>query len=185
MNHDHDIQTIDRVELLINRRLDHQNTAAEEAELDQLLSDSESARAMLAEYVRNDLLASQTLRADADSVRQAPAQHKSGWRTMIAAAVLSAAAVIAISFVPDFWKPSTPIERVAIQNHQPSPSVGRVAPSVPAQFVDYKPVDAFPRQRQRDLQRDVIGVQSDDPNVIYVFERNTLKNRLVPVSGEF
>src|SRR6185295_3074138 len=102
MHYELENQDIDRVERLINRRLDHQNSAAEEAELDSLLAASESARAMLAEYVRNDLLASETLRFDAEQVRPAPVRSRSGWRTTIAAAVLSAAAVIAISFVPDF-----------------------------------------------------------------------------------
>jgi hypothetical protein len=186
MDHDLQNENIDRLERLINRRLDAQNTSAEEAELDALLAADPDAREMAAEYLRLDQCAAQVLRTDAAQYQHRPMQvSSSGWRRGIAAALLSAAAVIAFSFVPDFWKSSSISLRVASSIKTPTAQPATAIDPSATRFVDYRPSDFSPVQRQRGLQRDVIGVRGDNPDVIYVFERNTLSTRLVPISGDF
>jgi hypothetical protein len=185
MHHEQEYMKIDRVERLINRRLDAQNSPAEDAELDRLLAADPAARALAAEYLHMDQCAALALRTDAapTASKAATLSKWNGWHRGLAAALISAAAVIAFSFAPELWRTATITPRVATRTHNDNSAQIMEQPA--ARFVDYRPTDFHPVQRQRGLQRDLIGVRGDNPNLIYVLERNTLSTRLVPITGDF
>lgn len=171
----------DHVERLISRHLDGEITSAQQAELDRILADDPAARAMLDEYRQNDLFAARALRADLGRVKTAPVRHAPRRLWLVATgAVLTAAAVIALSFLPIFHPPR---DRVA--SHR-SPVLSTMqSPMISPRFVDYRNVDLYPRQQFSDVHRDLIGLRGLDPNVIYLFERETQSTKIVPVSGDF
>lgn len=195
MNDMHDIYSgvNDRVERLINRRLDGEISAADNAELNEALDSSPAARRMLADYERLDATAARVLTYDFDKAKTAarPRQH-GGFRLAAAGAVLAAAAVVALSFLPDLFRaagrsgsagdvvvaPNAPLFR-----GEESPRGGFVP-----QFVDYADIDYMPQERLEDVYRDVIGVRAKDRNnrdVIYIFERNAQNRRIVPITADF
>lgn len=183
MSTDRDISSgvHDHVERLISRHLDGEITPAQQAELDRILADDPAARAMLDEYRQNDLFAVRALRADIGQVKTATVRHTSRRLWPVAAgAVLTAAAVIALSFLPIFNPPSG---RLA-SNRSPVLSTMQ-SPMISPRFVDYRNVDLYPRQQFSDVRRDLIGIRGPDPNVIYLFERETQSTRVVPVSADF
>lgn len=171
----------DHVERLISRHLDGEITPSRQAELDRILADDPAARAMLDEYRQNDLFASRALRTDIGQVETAPVRHASRRLWLVATgAVLTAAAVIALSFLPIL---NPPRDRLASHS---SPALNNVQSSmISPRFVDYKNVDLYPRQQFSDVRRDLIGIRGLDPNVIYLFERETQSTRIVPVSADF
>ncbi len=180
----------ERTELLICRYLDGEISSAEQAELNRILAVNDAARALLDEYQHNDHVAMQALRQDAgvSATRNStptPTHRHRGWWTAIVSATLTAAAVIAISFIPSFLSSPTSSSPVALQqskNARPSQAVPQINP----QLVDYKrDMNYVPMQRNMDLHRDVIGVQGNSPNVIYLFERSRSSTKLTPVSGDF
>ena len=114
-------------------------------------------------------------------VHTAPAHPASRRLWLVATgAVLTAAAVIALSFLPIF---NPPRGRLASST---APALNRVqSPMISPRFVDYRNVDLYPRRQFSDVHRDLIGIRGLDPNVIYLFERETQSTKVVPVSGDF
>lgn len=173
-----------RVERLIVRHLDGEISPAEQRELDAVLQSDAAARELLNEYLMLDVLAKRTLRADLAGTRTAAApRHVSGFRLATVSMLATAAAVVVFSFLPDLWRGEEPDSRPA------QPRAARLAPSpmqgaAPA-YVEYRNDDYLPKRRQRDVMRDVIGIRGDDPNVIYIFERNTRATRVEPIVADF
>jgi len=181
--------TVDaRVERLIVRHLDGEISPAEQRELDSALQADAAARELLNEYRMLDVLAKRTLRADFAGTRTAAApRHVSGFRLATVSMLATAAAVVVFSFLPDLWRGGDGRSRSAARLVQPR--TAQLAPSpmqggAPA-YVEYRNDDYLPKRRQRDVMRDVIGVRGDDPNVIYVFERNTRATRVEPIVADF
>lgn len=190
MNTEHDIPAgvDERIELLICRSLDGELAGDEFIELEGLLRTNPAARRLRDEYARIDGMAVQALRRDFESAKTAAAGDRfRGIRLAAAGAVLTAAAVVALSFLPNLWtagvssNPASP-GPVAVQ-----PSMGS-SPSGPQQFIDYRDMDYLPQQRRQDVYRDLIGVRGKNEknqDVIYIFERNTQATRITPISGDF
>jgi len=187
-----------RIERLICRCLDGEAGAEERAELADILARDEAARALFEEYKQIDTLAADALRHDLTCASPAtmPGRYH-GWRLGIASALLAAAAVVALFFLPTLWSTVDPTDRhdLVMQDDRVPPRVMNLVdrPSVRPQFVnhpvssyaDYQEVDHQPSRRLRDLRRDLIGIRPDkNKNVIYIFERDTHSTRLVPVSGD-
>ncbi len=174
----------ERVERLISRRLDGEISSAESAELDRALAADPAARALFDDYREGDRLATAALREDVGASRHAPSYSRfRDWRFAVAGAVLTAAAVVALSFLSVF-RPTGP--RVAENNRRFPPRVtDQQVPRMESPFVEYRNVDFRPRQRLGDVRRELIGIRGDDPNTIYVIERRTQSTRIVPVSGDF
>ncbi len=181
----------EEAERLICRSLDGEITVAERARLDQLLADSPAAMALLSEYERTDALAESAMRRDlaAASIQREAAAHAMvipfrqrlrPWFVGAAGAILTAAAVVAISVL----NAPAPTERPIAINDRPSRSTSEPAGIAPA-MVDYRDVDHQPRERWGNVYRDVIGIRGSNPNVIYVIERQTEATQRVPVSGDF
>lgn len=177
-----------RVERLIVRHLDGEISPAEQRELDAALQSGAAARELLNEYRTLDVLAKRTLRADLAGAKTAAApRHVSGFRLATVSMLATAAAVVVFSFLPDLWRGGEPDSRTAARPAQP-----RAAPLAPSPmqgaapaYVEYRNDDFLPKRRQRDVMRDVIGIRGDDPNVIYVFERNTRATRVEPIVADF
>jgi hypothetical protein len=180
----------ERTELLISRSLDGELTAEESFELDVVLRANPAARRLLEEYERVDRLTVTSMRQDLLSGKSATMVVATGrfrsLRLAAAGAVLAAAAVIALAFIPDFLHTGGHLAMnrpVAVQ-----PMVGQTAPGGPQQFVDYREGDFLPQRRQRGIVRDLIGVRGKNQknqDVIYIFERNTQSTRITPISGDF
>lgn len=196
MNDQHDnlMDVSERVERLICRRLDGEITPSDDAELTAILAVDPAARRMLADYERIDATAVRVLSSDFDKVTAAvrPRQH-GGFRLAAAGAILAAAAVVALSFLPDLFRETGRGgngREVVVSPTVPStvhPQGGTTGGYVP-QFVDYVDQDYMPQQRRQDLFRDVIGVRArneQNRDVIYIFERNTENRRIVPITGDF
>ncbi len=170
----------EQAERLICRSLDGEATPAEEAELQGILSRDPAARALFNDYRRNDRLASLALYADvAAAGSKSSGRFRTVWITA-SSAVLAAAAVVILSFLPIFDR----VEPVAV--HQPTPTHTAPWHQAPSgTFVDYRNEDYQPRQRLQNVHRDLIGIRGENPNVIYIFERSTRATQVVPVSGDF
>jgi len=170
----------ERTERLICRALDGETTPDEQRELDAILLRDAAARALYHDYRRNDACAAQALHRDFErAMTAAYPRHRRGLWLATAGAVLAAAAVIALSLFPQLFSAGAPNR---IVKWDPSNDPGWL-PAV--QTVDYKNVDYTPRQRHQRVTRDLIGVQGEDPNTIYIFERNTRSTEIVPVRGDF
>jgi hypothetical protein len=177
----------DHVERLIARHLDGEITPGQQAELDQILAGDPDARAMLSDYRQNDLFAARALRADIGLAGTTPVQHtpRNVW-LVATGAVLAAAAVVALSFLPIFNPPADRLTNNVAPAFDMAPPVNRLRPTmISPQFVDYRNVDLYPRQQFSDVHRDLIGIRGPDPNVIFLFERETQATKVVPVSGDF
>lgn len=184
----------ERIERLICRSLDGELTADERAELAEILRTNAAARRLLDEYTEIDRLAIRAIRRDLESAKTVAAAGRfRGIRLAAAGAVLTAAAVIALSFLPNLWTGAsrpTPAGPVAVQSQ-----IGRGGPQIPpanigrtGQFVDYREYDSLPQQRRQDVYRDLIGVRgknNKNQDVIYIFERNTQATKITPISGDF
>jgi hypothetical protein len=181
LNQDISFGVNDHVERLISRHLDGEITPGQQAELDRILAGEPAAQAMLDEYRQNDQFAVRALGADIGQVKTPLVRHAPHRLWLVATgAVLTAAAVIALSFLPIFNPP-----RNRLANNSP-PALNNVRPSTIApRFVDYNNVNLYPRQHFNDVHRDLIGIRGLDPNVIYLFERETQSTNVVPVSGDF
>ena len=192
MNEELDIPTgvDERIERLVCRSLDGELTGDERAELAEILRTNSAARRLLDEYTEIDRLAIRAIRRDLESAKTvvAPAHRDRfrGIRLAAAGAVLAAAAVIALSFLPTLWTSGsrpTPAGPIAVQPQIPPANIGRTG-----QFVDYREYDALPQQRRQDVYRDLIGIRGKNrknQDVIYVFERNTQATKITPISGDF
>ena len=183
----------ERAELLICRRLDGELSLDDAQELEMILAQSPAAQRLLADYERLDGLAATALKVDSQNAKTAVAPRRTGgFRLAAAGAVLTAAAVVALSFLPDLWRASSSGDGlVAIEQGRsiPSHTMG-VSPStdVSPQFVDYRNMSYQPSRRQQDVLRDVIGVRAknqENQDVIYIFERNSEATRIIPISGDF
>ncbi|MBN2562161.1 MAG: hypothetical protein JXQ75_14655 [Phycisphaerae bacterium] len=185
----------ERIERLICRCLDGEADAEERAELAGALARDQAARALFDEYERIDKLAAEALRYDLGLAKSSAASrgyHR--WRIGVAGAVLTAAAVIAMSFLPRFWSTGSPVmpgNHVAQDAGTRPRVVAPIAPPVVAPrmagyspSIDYTDMDHRPFERLRDVRRDLIGIQGDKKNRIYIFERDRCSTRLVPVSGD-
>ncbi|GMU35364.1 MAG: hypothetical protein HS101_17780 [Planctomycetia bacterium] len=183
----------ERAELLICRRLDGELNLEDARELELILAHTPAARRMLADYERLDGLAAAALRADSQNAKTAVAPRRTGgFRLAAAGAVLTAAAVVALSFLPNLWRASrTGDGQVALDQGRVAPTQTMGTPSstdVAPQFVDYRNMNYQPSRRQQDVLRDVIGVRAKDQknrDVIYIFERNSEATRIIPISGDF
>lgn len=181
----------ERAELLICRRLDGEISPDDARELETILAREPAARAMLADYEQIDHLAVSALKNDACNAKTAVAPRRiGGFRLAAAGAVLTAAAVVALSFVPDLWRapsghPQVAMDRGATDSPRMDlPATDRFAP----QFVDYRDMNYLPARRQQDVLRDVIGVpgkNAKNQDVIFIFERNSEATRIIPISGDF
>ena len=172
----------ERIERLICRRLDGELTREERLELDRALARDPAARALLNDYARNDALVAGALRRDFESAMTATAPgYRRGLWLATAGSVLVAAAVILFSALPTMQpdvSPDTSGPRTVIRQF-PTP------PTAPMRLIDYRNVDMRPAHRDRQIQRDVIGIRGEDKNKIYVIERGAAQTRVVPVAGEF
>lgn len=168
----------ERIERLICRRLDGEITPAEKAELDQILTNDPAARELFDAYQQNDFLAAEALRIDFDNASAVAVRNPNrGFWVAAAGAVLTAAAMVALSFLY-YSNPSTNRDRVTQHSTQPqSPEAGH--------FADYRNFDHQPKQRWDNIYRDLIGIRGDNPNVIYIFERESFSTEVVPISSEF
>ena len=191
MNEIDDIPTgvDERTERLMSRVLDGEADAQERAELAGVWLRDPAARALFDQYERFDKLAATAFRRDLTETRPtAPPGRFRSWRLGAAAAALSAAAVIALSFLPN-WQPpdlTLPENRSAVPTMTDAgpgtsgPSRMIRSPAEPA----YLDVDHQPVRKLRDIRQDFIGVPGKNKDQIYIFERNTQTTRLVPVSGD-
>ncbi len=173
-----------RVERLICRYLDGQISDEDETELLGNLDRDAGARRLLESYRRIDADCASALRADlARAVGTPGPRRRNGLLVGAAGAVLTAAAVVALSFLPSIW--TSPSRRAAGTVGGGASSVTN--PSWPPVFVDYRDMDYAPRERQRDVVRDLIGVpgkNEKNEDVIYIFERNAQSTRIIPISGD-
>ncbi len=172
-----------KIERLICRRLDGELSSAEASELDAILASDPAARSLLTDYAELDRLSADSLRADLAGTRPTVVRksHRGFW-IGVASATLTAAAVLLLSFL----LPSSDGRPDRIAHSRPfAPSGRRVPAIVPSRFVDYRDADLSPRRRIGNVHRDVIGIRGQDPNVIYIFERQRQSSRVVPVSGDF
>ena len=146
---------------------------------------------MLADYERVDHLAASALKNDSCNAKTAVAPRRiGGFRLAAAGAVLTAAAVVALSFVPDLWRAPSGNQKVALDGGTTVapridvPAASRFAP----QYVDYRDMNYLPARRQQDVLRDVIGIpgkNAKNQDVIFIFERNSESTRIIPISGDF
>ncbi len=204
-NHDISNSDTDHVEHLICRMLDREITGQQQAELDAILARDPDARAMLDDYRRNDTLAVESLQRDIHEVASivapsglSPRRHSGFWIAG-ASAITAAAAVVALSLLPDLWSngrsasqpfmgPAQPVAPRMVAD--PGDSSGLVIPSQQhkPQFVDYRDYsesDYRPARRHNELHRDWIGIPTGDENVILIIERNRRKTTITPISGSF
>ncbi len=188
----------ERIERLICRRLDDEASAEERAELAGILARNPAARALFEEYERIDGLAVSALRQDLASASPATAGRRR-WGVGLAGAVMTAAAVVAVSFLPRLWSPdgriaqqvetgpAMPQAAVPMNGIQAGAGVGgapRMIQHSPMSM-DYRDIDYRPVRRVRDVRRDLIGIRDNkNKNLIYIFEREAYSTRLVPVSGD-
>lgn len=174
----------ERLERLISRRLDGEITSVEASELDRILSADPAARALLIDSQDLDRLAAEALREDAGMSRKPTANRRyRGWWIAAGGAILTAAAVVALSFLP-VLKPAGP--RVADNNRSRFPIArGDPSPESGRPFMEYRNVDFRPRQWMGDVRRELIGIRGDDPDTLYIFERRMQATQIRPVSGDF
>ena len=179
------LSTLDeRVERLICRSLDGEITADEQAEFDTILASDPEALALFVDYRRNDFAAAQALQREARNAMTAVvARPRRGLWLATAGAVLSAAAVVVFSFVSHLLTSGTAIT----SNDSTKPGIMRSSPVIEQPtYVDYNnAADYMPLHRQRNLQRDLIGIPGPNKDVIYILERNVRSTRLTPISGDF
>ena len=171
----------DRVERLISRCRDGDLAAGEQSELDRILALNPAARNLFEEYRQNDLIASEALSADMGrTVGQTPASPRRTLWLAAAGAVLAAAAVVALSFLPVFEPNGQRLAGVPY-----SPPIVERSPIPNSRLVEYGNVNHDPMRQLGDVRRDFIGIRSSDPNVIYVFDRKTQSATYIPVSRDF
>ncbi|HKQ46978.1 MAG TPA: hypothetical protein VJZ71_02785 [Phycisphaerae bacterium] len=195
MNEEFDIPAgVDEpTERLICRSIDGELTADERAELTEILRTNAAARRLLDEYTEIDRLAIRAIRRDLESAKTVAAGRFRGIRLAAAGAVFTAAAVIALSFLPNLWTGATlltPAGPIAVQSQigHGRPQISPADMGRTGQFVDYREYDSLPQQRRQDVYRDLIGVRgknNKNQDVIYIFERNTQATKITPISGDF
>lgn len=180
----------ERIERLINRRLDGEITPEEELELQVALEKDDMARAMLEQSHRIDLVASRALHGEIAFSSKTPAVRPSRMRTLrlvATSAVLAAAAVVAFALLPTIWSNSSP--RQGLLSSSGPVAATADSPATNGHFVDYRDdIDFLPHARRRDLLRDVVGIKAKDEknrDVIYIFERDQESRRIIPVFGDF
>lgn len=178
----------ERTERLMSRVLDGEASSQEKAELASVLVRDPAARALLDQYERIDRLAATALRRDLAGVSASSPARFRGWRMGAAAALVSAAAVVGLSFLPNWFSPRIPgcspqggLPQVADTSRGIAPPESLIgAPYGPA----YMNVDHQPVHRWRDLRQEFIGIPGETKDRIYIFERSRQTTRLVPVSGD-
>jgi len=183
----------ERIEILINRALDGELSAADRRELDDALANNESARALMQEYEALDRAAGVAIHADFEAsptsattsplhYAQPPRWH--GLRTGISAALFAAAAMIVVASLPwsTIFPSNKPQDTIADRSFPPGP---RQLPTYQPMQVDYRRPAYQPQQLRGDVYRDVIGIRGDNPNVIIILERETHAARLDPLVGDF
>ncbi|MFH1417914.1 MAG: hypothetical protein ABII12_06470 [Planctomycetota bacterium] len=203
MEPNHDISKPDRdhVEHLICRMLDREITRQQQAELDAILTRDPDARAMLDDYKRDDRLAAEALRQDVHHVARSrrPARRHSGFWIAGAGAITAAAAVVALSFLPDLWSNGRSVSQ-PFRGQQPLPAqtmlthtgehegIANPFQQRAPRFVDYRDYseqDYRPYRRHNELRRDWIGIPTADENVILIIERDRRTTTIAPISGSF
>lgn len=183
----------EHVERLICRCLDGEAGPEEQADLAGILVRDPSARALYETYRQLDGLAASALRRDLNDAETAVVGRRfRGLWLATAGAVLTAAAVIALSFLPGLWSPvvervsrPSPVPEVAVEPAG-RPFAGRQeALPVRPQWVDYRQTEEWPARRFQDVRRDLIGIRSSkNKNVIFILERGSQSTRIVPISGD-
>ncbi|HVP13431.1 MAG TPA: hypothetical protein VMV94_19820 [Phycisphaerae bacterium] len=190
----------ERTERLICRLLDGEISFEDRAELDDTLACNPAARLLLEEYRRIDAQAATALRGDFRGVTTAVAPgRRSGLWLATAGGLLAAAAVVALSFLPDLWSGPAKTERTGpVQiagrtdgaivppsgNLSPYPAGSGFQPSGP-RFADYRNLDQRPVLRSRDVQREWIGIPSADMKTIIIIERKAQTTKITPITGDF
>jgi hypothetical protein len=179
----------ERAERLICRVLDGEADAGQRAELASLLLRDPAAKALFDDYQRVDQLSASALRRDLAGARPVVVRRRfSGLTIGAAGALVTAAAVVAISLLPS-WLSSNGAGR----GGQAVPTAGMVpgaVPALPPQMIrspnlyEYSEIDHQPARRLQDFRQDFIGIPSKNKNQIYIFERNKRTTTLVPVSGD-
>jgi hypothetical protein len=177
----------ERTERLICRMLDSEITDEEQTELNMELRRSASARAMLAEYQSVDARAMVALREDFAGVATASMGGlRRGLWLAAAGAVLSMAAVVALSFLPRWLESDTASLAQRETSNRPTVASDRISPVIrPATLVDYRDEGVVPTARFHDIHRDVIGIPDPSGDTIYILERNVQSTRMQPISGDF
>lgn len=182
----------EEAERLICRSLDGEITVAQRARLDQILAESPEAMALLSEYEKTDALAVSAMRRElaAQSIHRQQLALQAAvipfsrkirpWLVGTAGAILTAAAVVAISFI----NTPSPKEQPIALNESPGRQTVEI-PKVATDLVDYRELDHQPREKWGNVYRDLIGIRGSNPNVIYVIERQTESTKRVPVSSDF
>ena len=200
-NHDIPNSDTDHVDHLICRMLDREITPQQQAELDAILTRDPDAKAVLDDYRRNDRLAVESLQRDVHLV--APSKRRdrrhSGFWIAGAGAITAAAAVVALSFLPDLWSNGRSVSQ-PFRGQQPLPAqtmlthtgehegIANPFQQSAPQFVDYRDYneqDYRPYRRHNELRRDWIGIPTSDENVILIIERNRRTTTITPISGSF
>lgn len=183
----------ERTEQLINRRLDGELREGETLELDKALIRSPEARAMDEELQAIDVWAGQTLHTLLDEPRLSPEQLRSittkprrNWHRLAQYGLSAAAAVL-------FLIASAPLlPRAKLPSGTQSPVPGHdpyVASAVPtspqilisnpnAEPSDLAGVVTGPREYQKQIDQDVIGVFDPDTQSVYLLELETAHNRV-------
>ncbi len=180
----------DRVERLICRCLDQEATPEERAELASLLVRDADAKCMYEEYRRLDALAAEAICPDTAGSKWSKQAGEdssswSRWRIATLGAVATAAAVVALSFVPLWRPPSDPTPQALVPPRAVAPAlVARPSPQPGWPAGEYQAVDHVPTQPLHNLYRDLIGIRAKDKNVIYLIERSRRSTTIVPISGD-
>jgi hypothetical protein len=175
--------TDQQTERLICRCLDDQAGPEEQEQLAEVLAGDPAAQRLYDQYRRIDLLAGDALRYDLDSAQTAvsPSRFR-GLGRPTAGAILTAAAVIALSFLPGLWSSDV---QIAGDYVAPPPTVEQPhqLPTM-SRTIDYREVGTWPSTRSQDVRRDLIGIRGRNKNVIYLFERDRHSTKLTPISGD-
>ncbi len=180
---DHPPGIDEQTERLICRCLDNQAGPEEQQQLAKILAGNPAAQRLYDQYRRIDLLAGDALRYDLGSAQTAVAPSRfRGWGQAAAGAILTAAAVIALSFLPGLWSSDVQVAGdfiappPAVEQPHQSPTISRT--------IDYREMGAWPSTRSQDVRRDLIGIRGKNKNVIYLFERDRHSTKLTPISGD-
>ncbi len=186
----------ERIEILINRKLDGELSEEDSLELNKLLIRNPDAHALLDEYAVMDRLAAEAIEAElAEPVARVSPEQVSQWNKSkrqwwYSMALISAvAAALTLSVLLS--------QRAANMNDSAALPISGVhsAQQAAATLTDRAPqgrlvnVGTIPldgRRRQTDsLERDVLGVWDQDSHSLYLLEANEARSTVEPVKFNY
>ncbi len=180
----------ERLEQLINRRLDGELTESESLELDKMLIRSPEARALFEDYQQMDSLAGECLRtALTDELETRPSldatgTRRTGWHTMRQWVGLGAAAALIaliLAGLPWIWKADAPPATPMVNRSDPPASTN--ASPVPVNAQDATILGH--RNRQQHITRNIIGVMDEENQSLYLLEVQREDTTVQPVSFNY